>query len=187
MKALAVLKTVAVTLSAGCLLFGTHVALAQQDDGTEAEEFESRVESQVVGGVPTYRVGYMYSTTTSPRKAMAISITNNSSQSCDTTVRWRAGGGQLIGISSLVIPPGQTLEHCSRTLPGATVVCNVTSNPQVAPPQFTEGKADIHLASACARLVNIDAKQYYMTGSSDTSIAAVHRAATILGNSYQGD
>lgn len=173
------------TVVAAVLLFSAAgTVLAGQKDGVSVAETFGM---EIVGGAPTHRVGYMYSTTTSPRKAMAISITNNSTVSCDTTVNWRAGGGQLIGTSNIVIPPGQTLEHCSRTLPGATVVCNTVSSPQVAPPQFTEGKADVHVASACSSKANIDAKQYYMTGTSDTAIAGVHRPATIKGIDYKGD
>ena len=128
----------------------------------------------------------MYSTTSFPRKAMAISITNNSAQLCDSTVRWRAGAN-LIGTSSIVIGPGETLEHCSRNISIVTVVCNAISSPQVAPPQIVEGKADVYLASACRDAANVDAKQYYMVGSSDADIAAVHRAATIRGIRYKGD
>lgn len=145
-------------MSAGLLFSGTNLASAEEADGSSG--FEGSLQGFVVGGNPTHRVGYMYSATTSPRRALAISITNNSNTSCDTTVRWRAGGGQLIGTSSVIIPPGQTFEHCSRTLPGATVICNATSFPEVAPPQFIEGKADVHLAAACACRANVDAKQY---------------------------
>jgi hypothetical protein len=191
MKASALLKLFVVPLSAAFLFFGANVALAQvdggdSDDGTEGL-LESLSETAVVGGAPTYQVGYMHSTTISPRRAMAISITNNSTQSCDTTVRWRAGGGQLIGTSSIVIPAGQTFEHCSRDIASATVICNVISSPPVQPPQFIEGRADVHIATACQDPSNIDAKQYYMTGSSDTSIAGVHRPATIRGTTYRGD
>jgi hypothetical protein len=177
----------AMTLSVVCLCFGTNVALAQEADGTDASTVVRQLQLQEVGGTPTYQVGYMYSTTASPRRAMAISITNNSPERCDSTVRWLAGGGQLIGTSSIVIEPGQTLEHCSRDIAGATVVCNTTSNPQVAPPQFIEGRADVYLDKACQHLVNIDAKQYYMTGEDDTALAGVYRAATIVVPAYQGD
>jgi hypothetical protein len=186
MKAFSVCKKLAVTLSVAFLFFSTNVALAE-GDGTEGLALGGDLQQPEVGGEPTYRVGYMYSTTDSPRRAMAISITNNSPDPCDSTVRWLAGGGQLIGTSNLVIQPGQTLEHCSRAISGATVICNAVSFPEVAPPQFIEGKADVHLASACQRSANIDAKQYYMVGSNDADIAGVHRAATILGNRYKGD
>ena len=164
--------------------------LAQSADGTANGAEASGAQAAppaVVVGPPTYRVGYMHSTTTGPRKAMAISITNNSALPCDTTVNWRAGGGQLIGSSSLVIPAGQTLEHCSRTLPGSLVVCNVTSNPQVAPPQFIEGKADVLLAAACRTSANVDAKQYYMASTNDANIVGVYRPATIRGVLLLGD
>jgi hypothetical protein len=187
MKASAVWEKLAITLSVVCLCLGTNVALAEEADGTDGAAVERQFQPQVVEGAPTYQVGYMHSTTSSPRRAMAISITNNSTEHCDTTVKWLAGGGQLIGTSSVVIPAGQTFEHCSRAITGATVVCNAISNPEVAPPQFIEGKADIHLASACQRMANIDAKQYYMTGSDDADIAGVYRAATIVVPAYQGD
>jgi hypothetical protein len=187
MKASAVWEKLAIMLSVVSLCLGTNVALAAEADGTDGSAVERQLQLQEVGGAPTYQVGYMYSTTESPRRAMAISITNNSPEPCDSTVRWLAGGGQLIGTSSIVIPPGQTLEHCSRDIAGATVICNTVSNPEVAPPQFIEGKADVHLDRACQRLANIDAKQYYMTGSDDAAIAGVYRAATIIVPTYQGD
>jgi hypothetical protein len=177
-------KTVAVMLATSSMFLGTSIALGAQD-GTPGIKNEAH--PQVVGGSPTYRIGYMYSTTASPRRAMAISITNNSAQACDTTVRWVAGGGQLIGTSSVVIPAGQTFEHCSRNISSATVVCNVVSNPEVAPPQFIEGQATVHLASNCSNAANVDAKQYYMTGANDADVAGIYRAATIRGNRYQGD
>ena len=179
-------KILAIVLGAVSLSLGSNIAVsAERDDG--AGGIAAQAAPEVVGGAPTLRVGYMYSTTGTPRRAMAISITNNSAQPCDTTVRWRAGGNQLIGTSSIVIPPGQTLEHCSRSISSATVICNATSSPEVAPPQFIEGKADVHLASACRTAANVDAKQYYMTGSDDAGVAAVYRPATIRGVNYKGD
>lgn len=187
MKASAVLKQLAVTLSVVFLFFGTNVALANQGDGTDGPAVQNSSQPLIVNEVPTYRVGYMYSTTASPRRAMVISITNNSSLPCDTTVRWLRGDNELIGTSSVTLLPGETLEHCSRSLPFATVVCNAISSPEVAPPPDIEGKADVHLASACESSSNIDAKQYYMTGENDEDIAGVYRAATIRGNNFRGD
>src|SRR3954471_7777777 len=114
-------------VAGGAIFCGATGALAQAGDGTRqpAPNATARaVAPAVVEGNPTYRVGYMHSTTTAPRKAMAISITNNSALPCDTTVNWRAGGGQLIGTSSITLDPGQTLEHCSRSLPQTLVICN---------------------------------------------------------------
>ena len=79
MKASAVLKQLAVTLSVVFLFFGTNVALANQGDGTDGPAVQNSSQPLIVNEVPTYRVGYMYSTTASPRRAMVISITNNSS------------------------------------------------------------------------------------------------------------
>ena len=88
-------KMFAVVLRIASLSFGGNVAVsAETEDG--AGDVTEQATPELVGGTPAYRVGYMYSTTAFPRKAMAISILITV-RNCATV---RSGGARGIMLSA---------------------------------------------------------------------------------------
>jgi len=140
-----------------------------------------------VGQVRRYVATYMASRTApSPRSATVVSITNNSSTTCGTSVDWKIGFGGVACTTSLTLAPGQTGEHCSRSINDGLAVCNATCSPQLT---ADEGNAIIGSTSGtpCAAIA-VSARTFYTTGASDQTLNAVSDANIVrVGAGNNGD
>ena len=160
-------------------------------DGSDTLEYSTQLgevaPALAPGHVARYRVTYTNSsTTTANRTATVVSITNQSTGSCSTSVDWRIGFGGVACTTTLVLGPGQTGEHCTRALPSPVTICNATCAPALT---SYEGGAIVGAAnvSTCAALA-ISARTYHTTGAADTAVAAATDAKVVRINaSNAGD
>jgi hypothetical protein len=140
-----------------------------------------------VGNVARYVVTYLRSNpSTSPRTATVISITNNSSGSCQTSVDWKVGFGGVSCTTSLTLGPGQTGEHCSRPLGTGGLLCNATCSPALT---AIEGNAIVGStnSTACSAIA-LEARTFYTTGSSDQTLNAISPSKVVrFGAGNSGD
>jgi hypothetical protein len=138
------------------------------------------------GQIARYVATYMASLTGSgQRTATVVSITNNSSSTCTTAVDWKVGFGGVSCTTTLILAPGQTGEHCSRSI-NLGFVCNATCSPELT---AIEGNAIIGSTSgsACAAIA-VYARTLYTTGSSDETLNAVADANIVkVGAGNNGD
>jgi len=162
-------------------------ALAQPPDGSSGEE--DLGPSLAAGHVARYRLTYMSSqTVTSIRSLTVISITNHkTSGSCSTSVDWRFGFAGVACTTVLTLGPGQTGEHCSRSLPASPIAagCNATCAPGLT---SIEGSAVIGStnSTSCA-LIAVDGRIFYTTGS-DSGVAAISNPRIVrIGAANAGD
>jgi hypothetical protein len=167
------LLLVAIAGSAGFVAAssGASAQLASNADGSgpQTRLFTPQV---AVGQVPRYVATYMASQTgPSPRSATVISITNNSSSVCGTSVDWKVGFGGVSCTTTLSLAPGQTGEHCSRSLNSGLAICNATCSPELT---AIEGNAIIGSTSGtpCAAIA-VSARTFYTTGTSDLTLNGV--------------
>jgi hypothetical protein len=139
------------------------------------------------GQIQRYIATYMASQTgPSQRTATVISITNNSSSTCATAVDWKVGFGGVSCTTTLVLAPGQTGEHCSRSINSGLAICNATCSPELT---AIEGDAIIGSTrgTACAAIA-VYARTFYTTGTSDQTLNAVADANIVrVGAGNNGD
>lgn len=139
------------------------------------------------GHVPRYRITYMKSSTTAPlRSGTVISITNHGAAACSTSVDWFVGFGGVACTTTLNLGPGQTGEHCSRSLPSAIVGCNATCAPDLT---AIEGSALVGAANvaSCAALA-ISARTHFTTGTNDENLSSTSDAKVVrTGGTNNGD
>lgn len=137
------------------------------------------------GHVPVWRVPFMKSQTGGTiNSATVISLSNQGTATCSTSVDFFFGGGLLACTTTLSIGPGQTLEHCSRSIPLEIVSCNSTCSPALT---LNEGHAVVGTTSACKSKLAVYPRLYY-TGPSDTAVQAVADVKLVkTGKSNTGD
>ena len=139
------------------------------------------------GQVARYRVTYMKSNTaTANRTSTVVSITNQSGATCSTGVDWRIGFGGTACTTSLTLGPGQTGEHCSRSIPSAVSSCNATCSPGLT---FNEGSAIVgsSTTTGCSKIA-VSARTYHTTGTDDSAVAAATDAKIVkIGAGNSGD
>jgi len=139
--------------------------------------------------VSRYVATYMSSQTafeSSPRSLTAVSITNNSSSTCDTSVDWKIGFEGIACTTTLTLGPGETGEHCSRDIRFAITSCNATCSPELT---FAEGNAIIgSTKSRSCEAIAVSARTYYTTGTSDETLNAITDAKIVrVGAGNHGD
>ena len=185
-------------LATAALVYGgfPSSALAQKGgDKTAVDDTESGfpTESEFAapalptGHVARYRVTYMKSNTaaTALRTATVVSITNQSSVSCGTSVDFKVGSSTVC-TTSVTIAPGTTVDHCSRTIPSGITSCNATCSPSLT---FDEGHAIVGSSSTtgCEKIA-VSARTYYTSSTSDSPVSAVTDAKVVkLGVGNAGD
>jgi hypothetical protein len=137
--------------------------------------------------LPRYIATYMNSQTRDPqRSATVVSITNDSSSTCESSVDWKIGFGGVACTTTLILNPGETGDHCSRSIPSTLTVCNVTCSPELT---FDEGNAIIGStrASPCTAIA-VSARTYYTTGTSDENLNAITDARIVrIGDGKDGN
>ena len=167
-------------------LLSSNFAMAQPSDGSDHGSQQASP-ALAAGTVPRYVVTYMNSDTlSSPRTTTVISITNNSSVSCLTSVDWKFGFGGVSCTTSLSLGPGQTGEHCSRPLGTGDLVCNATCSPALT---AIEGNAIVGSTNilACSAIA-LEARTFYTTGSTDGTLNAISPSKVVrFGQGNQGD
>lgn len=137
-----------------------------------------------------FLIGYLNSdTTTANRSATVVSITNQGGVSCEVSVDWFRGLDPADAICTTVttIDPGQTQEHCSRSLPEAIAVCQATCAPELT---FDEGKAVVNVHKKClnAEALAVDPRLYHTNGSADEEVAGIADLKVIrFGKGNRGD
>ena len=165
---------------------GASAQLANNVDGS-GPQTRVLTPQVAIGQVPRYVSTYMASQTgPSPRSATVISITNNSSSVCGTSVDWKVGFGGVSCTTTLSLAPGQTGEHCSRSLNSGLAVCNATCAPELT---AIEGNAIIGSTSGtpCAAIA-VSARTFYTTGTSDQTLNGVSDANLVrVGSGNNGD
>lgn len=139
------------------------------------------------GHIARYRITYFNSNTaTANRSATVISVTNQGTATCATSVDWKIGFGGVTCTTVLSLGPGQTGEHCTRGLPSPVTVCNATCSPALT---AAEGSAILGAenTTACSALA-ISARTYHTTGANDDAVAATTDAKVVRINvSNAGD
>lgn len=143
--------------------------------------------------VPRYLVTYTRSFAAGPiRAATAVTVTNQSSESCSVLVEWFRGApattSPLCIQQELDIGAHQAFQFCSRSLPGITN-CNPVATPATCPALFgSEGTAIVFSSdrSAC-RLLGVEARVYYTTPA-DAAISAISNSKIVFfGEGNLGD
>jgi hypothetical protein len=166
--------------------YSTAFAQGAHDDGSGPET--RLISPQIAAGqVRRYVATYMASRTApSPRSATVVSITNGSSTTCGTSVDWKVGFGGVACTTSLTLGPGQTGEHCSRSINDGLAICNATCSPQLT---GEEGNALIGstIGTPCAAIA-VSARTFYTTGSADQTLNGVSDAKIVrVGAGNNGD
>jgi hypothetical protein len=126
------------------------------------------------GGVNRYLVTYMHSQTrTAIRSATVVTVTNQSSRSCQVKIEWFVGFGPDTPVctTTAVVAPRVTHDFCSRNLTVDITACNSTCDPELT---FDEGKAIVSSSEdvSCG-LIGVEARVYYTTGERDTGVSAI--------------
>jgi hypothetical protein len=160
--------------------FSTAFGQAANDDvgGPGIQSLTSTSPMRTGRHLPRFIAAYMKSRTVdSPRSATVVSITNDSSVTCETSVDWKIGFNGVACTTTLTLAPGDTGDHCSRAIPDALTTCNATCSPELT---FDEGNAIIGSASASpCKAIAVSARTYYTTGTSDETLNAITDARIV--------
>lgn len=170
-------------------------ALAQERVGVIHDDVENEAHAALqsanrdlpVGHLPRYRATFMKSNTLAPalRTATVVSITNQSSLSCSTSVDFRVGAASVC-TTIVTVPPGATVDHCSRVIPTGMTSCNATCSPSLT---AHEGHAVIGSTSiiSCDNIV-ASARTYYTGSTTDAPVSAITDAKIVkFGTPNAGD
>jgi hypothetical protein len=166
-------RPLAVVLAA--LLFSgslVPLVLAAEDDGSDGDAISSRQNTLAVGPVeiPVWLVTFMKSTTGGAiQTCTVISVTNQGTKSCPTSVDFLFGDGSLACTTTRTVEPGETWEHCSRDVKGAIVTCNATCSPGLT---LAEGRAIVRTTPACKPKIAVYPRVYY-TSAGDGVVQAI--------------
>jgi hypothetical protein len=166
-------RPLAVVLAA--LLFSgslVPVVLAVEDDGSDGDAISPRENALAVGPVeiPVWLVTFMKSMTGGAiQTCTVISVTNQGTQSCPTSVDFLFGDGILACTTTQTVEPGETWDHCSRDVKGAIVTCNATCRPGLT---LAEGRAIVRTTAACKPKIAVYPRVYY-TSAGDGAVQAI--------------
>jgi len=130
--------------------------------------------------VPRYLVTYVRSQNPGPiRAATAVTVTNQSSESCAVQVEWfRSQPPQpptSLCILEVTIPSKDARQFCSRNLIGSITNCAPFATPANCPGSFAfEGTAIVSSSNTSdCRLLGVEARVYYTTSSNGVNDAAI--------------
>ena len=116
------------------------------------------------------------------RSVTAISVTNQSSRSCDVKIEWFKGGIPEFPVctDTAAVAPGHTISFCSRDVLFGITSCNPVCNPELT---GDEGKAIVSSSRErdCDD-IGLDARLYYTTGVEDTTVSAVSNPKIVRAN-----
>ena len=115
------------------------------------------------------------------RSATAVTVVNQSSAGCIVEVAWFGELGELLGSSSLDVPPRSAFQFCSRNLPNSITRCDRLSSPELNSATPVQGKAIVSSTEGpdCSRIA-IEARVYYTTGDHDTAISAISNSKVVF-------
>ena len=139
-----------------------------------------------------YLVTYVRSQNAGPiRSATAVTVTNQSSQSCEVQVEWFQSApviSQCI-LESTPIGPGEARHFCSRNLPAAIMGCSLFATPATCPALFgSQGTAVVSSTNnfECTKIA-VDARVYYTTPG-DAEVSAISNSKIVfIGEGNLGD
>jgi hypothetical protein len=134
--------------------------------------------------VPRYLVTYMNSQTRNKiRSATVVSVTNQAKQPNRVVVSYYWGlGNSVAGSSAFSIPPGWTIDFCTRNLPGEITTCNSVPKPELT---FNEGRA---IVSSTLSGIAVSARVYYTSGKGDEELLAITDSKIVnFGEGNNGD
>ena len=148
------------------------VVLAAEDDGSDGDAISPGEKALAVESaqIPVWLVTFMKSTTGGGIQACTvISVTNQGTKSCPTSVDFLLGTGSLVCTTTRTVEPGETWEHCSRDVKSGIVTCNAACSPGLT---FDEGRAIVRTTSACKQKIAVYPRVYYTSGG-DGSVQAI--------------
>jgi hypothetical protein len=146
--------------------------------------------------VPRYLVTYVRSQIAGPiRAATAVTVTNQSSESCAVEVEWfRSNPATSLCKLNVTIASHGANQFCSRNLIGSITNCAPFATPANCPGSFAfEGTAIVSSSSDTSdcRLLGVEARVYYTTssnGTNDTAISAISNSKIVFaGEGNLGD
>jgi hypothetical protein len=148
--------------------------LSQSQTSVGSVEGQTEIEpSLAVDQIPVYTVDFMRSISGTTIQVMtAISIVNEGTDDCPTSVDWFFGGGvppTLACTTTLTLSPKQALHHCSRSVGDTFVLCSASCSPALT---FNQGRAVVGTTSKCKSKIAVDARVYYTT-SGDAQVTGV--------------
>jgi hypothetical protein len=141
--------------------------------------------------IPRYLVTYVRSQNVGPiRSATAVTVTNQSSESCTVQVEWfQSAPATSQCILETVIGPREARHFCSRSLPGAITGCSPVATPATCPALFgSQGTAIVSSTDrfACS-LIAVDARVYYTTPGDAEVLAISNSKIVFAGEGNLGD
>lgn len=166
------------------------VALAADDDGMgrlkeQATTRAATTEAEDTGPlVARYLVTFIKSRTTDPlRTSTVVSVTNQTSRTCDVSVDWFQGFNPTLACTTTFsLDAGFQTDFCSRQIPEPLTTCNATCAPDLT---FHEGKA---VVSTNCRHIGVSARVYYTTGAIDDAVSAISDSKIVdFGQGNVGD
>ena len=130
------------------------------------------------------------------RSATAVTVLNQSRDTCEVQVAWFLSSGFTpIGISSASVSGRNSVQFCSRDLPDSITKCDSISNPELDSATEVQGRAVVISGvnrqadgfDSCS-LLAIEARVYYTTGHYDTAISAISNSKIVfVGEGNLGD
>ena len=126
--------------------------------------------------VPRYLVTYVRSQNPGPiRAATAVTVTNQSSESCAVQVEWFTSLPTSLCILEVTIPSKGASQFCSRNLIGSITNCAPFATPANCPGSIAfEGTAIVSSSNTSdCRLLGVEARVYYTTSSNGVNDAAI--------------
>jgi len=126
------------------------------------------------------------------RSATAVTVLNQSRDTCEVQVAWFLSSGlTTIGTSSASVSGRNSVQFCSRDLPDSITQCDSISSPELDSATAVQGIAivisDKGDPDSCSFLA-IEARVYYTTGDYDTAISAISNSKIVFaGEGNLGD
>ena len=155
------------------------------DDLTESEPAVGAPAAETLGHVNAWDVTFVKSRTGDTINSMtAIGIRNTGKNACQTAVDWSIGGGGVVCTTLLTISPGQSFQHCSRSVASGAVTCSATCDPEQT---FVQGYATVTTTPTCKSKLEVDARVYYLTGTPEQITGVVDPKVISAGKKNSGD
>ena len=124
-----------------------------------------------VSSPPRYLVTYMKSNTSGRiRSGTVVTVTNQSLIASNRVFVFYYRGFSDIEhpdcVSVMAIPPGLTVDFCSRNLPSVLTTCNISCSPEL---NFHEGRAIVNAQFP----IGVSSRVYYTRGQEDEELLAI--------------
>lgn len=125
---------------------------------------------------PRYLVTYMNSQTAGRiRSATVVSVTNQARTVNTVTVSFYKGlGSSPVGTCTYRIPPGYTIDFCTRRLPNEITTCNCVPKSELT---FDEGRA---IVSSSYAQIGVSARVIYTQGKDDDELLAISDSKVVV-------